>query len=211
MWDQLIVFFTQLYDIPFLISTVGYAGLAFIIFAETGLMIGFFLPGDSLLVTAGLFAATGHLDIFLLNVILVPAAIMGDAVGYFFGKKVGPRLYSRPDSRFFKQSHLQKAKAFYDKHGGKTIVLARFVPVVRTFAPIVAGASGMSYKSFATYNVVGGFIWVTGLTSLSFFLGHAIPDLEKNLLWVIGLVIFLSFLPAIYEYWKHRKRETAIP
>ncbi|MFH1106772.1 MAG: VTT domain-containing protein [Candidatus Micrarchaeota archaeon] len=207
MLDQIISLFQQLYDVEFLIRTVGYAGIAFIIFAETGLMIGFFLPGDSLLVTAGVFAAAGLLDIWTLNLLLIPAAIIGDAVNYYIGKRIGPALYSRPDSRFFRQSHLKKAKEFYEKHGGKMIILARFVPVVRTFAPTVAGIAGMSYPKFAMYNVVGGVLWVAGLTLLGFFLGKSVPDIEKNIIVVIAVVIFVSFLPAIWEIWKHRQEK----
>ncbi len=206
MLDALSAFLHQLYDIPFLIKTVGYAGLFAIIFAETGLMVGFFLPGDSLLVTAGVFAAAKLLDFWTLMALLIPAAILGDAFGYYFGKKVGPSLYNRPDSRFFKKVHLQKARDFYEKHGGKTIVLARFIPVVRTFAPIVAGASGMSYGKFATFNIAGGLLWVVGLTGLGYLLGAVVPDIEKNILLVIGIVIVLSFLPAIWEYYQHRKK-----
>jgi membrane-associated protein len=205
MLDSLVHFLQQLYDVPFLIRTVGYAGLFAIIYAETGLFFGFFLPGDSLLVTAGVFAAAKLLDIWLLLFLLVPAAILGDATGYYFGRKVGPALYDRPDSRLFKKEHLRKAHDFYEKHGGKTIILARFVPFVRTFAPIVAGISGMSYASFATYNVIGGLLWVVGLTMLGYALGSVVPDVEKNILLVIGVVILVSFLPAIYEYWKHRR------
>ncbi len=209
MLDQIIPFFQQLYDVEWLIRTVGLAGIAFIIFAETGLMIGFFLPGDSLLVTAGVFAAAGLLDIWTLNLVLIPAAVIGDAVNYFVGKRLGPALYNRPDSRFFKQSHLKKAKEFYEKHGGKTIILARFVPVVRTFAPTVAGIAGMSYPKFAMYNVVGGALWVAGMTWLGFFLGKSVPDIEKNIIAVIAVVIFASFLPAIWEFWKHRNGKSA--
>ncbi|MEK6953618.1 MAG: VTT domain-containing protein [Candidatus Micrarchaeota archaeon] len=205
MLEQITSLLAQLYDVKSLIQWGGYAALVAIIFAETGLLFGFFLPGDSLLVTAGILASTGLLSIWTLNFLLIPAAILGDATGYYFGKKVGARLYSRPDSRFFKKEHLIKAKEFYDKHGGKTIILARFIPAIRTFAPIIAGVSGMSYASFATYNIVGGILWVMGLTLLGYFLGSTIPDIEKNLLYVIAVVIFISFLPAIYEYWKHRK------
>ncbi|MFH1751108.1 MAG: VTT domain-containing protein, partial [Candidatus Micrarchaeota archaeon] len=205
MLDQLFALLQQLYDVRSLIQWGGYAALVLIIFAETGLMIGFFLPGDSLLVTAGIFASTGLLDIWILNLLLVPAAILGDATGYYFGKKVGRALYARPDSRFFRKEHLQKAQEFYDKHGGKTIILARFIPAVRTFAPIVAGVSGMTYRAFATYNVIGGILWVSGLTFLGYLLGNVIPDIEKNLMIVIGIVIFVSFLPAIREYLLHRK------
>lgn len=205
MLEQITSLLHQLYDVKALIAWGGYAAMVFIVFAETGLFFGFFLPGDSLLVTAGILASTGLLDIWVLNLLLVPAAIIGDATGYYFGKKVGVALYSRKDSRFFKKAHVERARAFYEKHGGKTIILARFIPAVRTFAPIVAGVSGMKYSAFAAYNVIGAFLWVTGLTFLGFFLGNAIPDVEKNLLIVIGVVIFLSFLPAIWEYWKHQK------
>jgi len=210
MIDQITGLFLKVYDLPALIQWAGYAGLAFIVFAETGLFFGFFLPGDSLLVTAGLFAAAGHLDIVLLNLILIPAAIIGDAFGYFFGSRVGRRLYEQKDSFFFRRSHLLRAKAFYEKHGGKTIVLARFVPLVRTFAPIVAGAAGMPYSKFASYNVVGGILWVMGTTLLGYFLGSVIPDIEKHLPYVVAIVILLSFLPVIKEYLDERKAGQAL-
>ncbi|MFH0971995.1 MAG: VTT domain-containing protein [Candidatus Micrarchaeota archaeon] len=207
MLDQIGALLNQIYDVKAIIQWGGYAALVFIVFAETGLMIGFFLPGDSLLVTAGLFAATGVLDIWTLLFLLIPAAIIGDAVNYYIGKKLGTALYERKDSRFFRKAHLLKAKAFYDKHGGKTIVLARFVPVVRTFAPTVAGVSGMSYPAFAMYNILGAILWVGSMTGIGYFLGNTVPDIEKNIIFVIAIVIFLSFLPAIYELWKHgRKR-----
>lgn len=205
MLDQITALVLKVYDIPALIAWAGYAGLAFIVFAETGLFFGFFLPGDSLLISAGLFAAAGHLDILLLNAILIPAAIVGDAVGYAFGSRFGRKLYERKDSFFFRRSHLMRAKAFYEKHGGKTIVLARFVPVVRTFAPIVAGVAEMPYSKFASYNIFGGILWVAGTTLLGYFLGRVIPDIEKHLLIIIGVVIVLSFLPVVKEYWKERK------
>ncbi|HLC48021.1 MAG TPA: VTT domain-containing protein [Candidatus Norongarragalinales archaeon] len=205
MFDQITTLLHQLYDVESLIRWGGYAVLVFIVFAETGLLFGFFFPGDSLLVTAGILASSGLLDIWTLNLLLVPAAILGDATGYYFGKKAGKALYSREDSRFFRKEHVLRAKEFYDKHGGKTIILARFIPAVRTFAPIVAGVSGMSYPAFAMYNIVGGILWVSGLTLLGFLLGKTVPDIEKNLLIVIGVVIAISFLPAIWEYRKHRK------
>ncbi|MBI5224962.1 VTT domain-containing protein [Candidatus Micrarchaeota archaeon] len=206
MFDQFVSFIQQLYDLPNLIRVGGYVALVAIIFAETGLMFGFFLPGDSLLVTAGVFAATGLLDIWTLNFLLVPAAIIGDAFGYYFGKRVGRKLYERKNSRFFKKEHLVAAKAFYDKHGGKTIILARFLPAVRTFAPIVAGMSGMKYKDFAVFNVVGAILWVTGLTLLGYFLGKTIPDIEKNIIFVILAVILVSFLPAVNELFLQKKK-----
>jgi len=206
MLEQLAAFFAKLYDLPALVQWAGYVGLALIVFAETGLLIGFFLPGDSLLVTAGLFAATGYFNIFLLLAILIPAAIIGDAVGYFIGARIGTSLYCRPDSFFFRKSHLQKAKAFYDKHGAKTIILARFVPLVRTFAPVVAGASGMPYARFAVYNIVGGILWVAGMVLLGYFLGKTIPDVDRYLLPVIGAIVLLSLLPVIREYLSHTKK-----
>ncbi|MBI3073766.1 MAG: VTT domain-containing protein [Deltaproteobacteria bacterium] len=185
-------------DLQHLVQWCGYVGLIVIVFAETGLLIGFFLPGDSLLVTAGLFAWQGTFDIFLLNAFLIPAAIIGDAAGYWFGKKTGPKLYERKDSRFFKQSHLQAAKSFYEKHGGKTIVIARFMPFVRTFAPIVAGIAQMTYRRFAMFNIWGGAAWVLSMTLTGFLLPRAIPGSEKHVEKVIIIVVLLSIAPGIY-------------
>lgn len=206
--DSVIELFRTIMDVRALIVWGGYIGLIAIVFAETGLMAGFFLPGDSLLVTAGLFAAKGDLDIWILNVTLIAAAIVGDAVGYFIGHKAGQALYSRPNSRFFKREHLLKAKHFYDKHGGKTIILARFMPIIRTFAPTVAGAAEMSYRKFATYNVIGGVAWVTSMTLLGYFLGTAIPNIDKHIHLVIAVVVFLSILPGIIEFIKERRKAT---
>jgi len=186
----------------------GYAVLWGIIFAETGLLIGFFLPGDSLLVTAGLLASQNQfgLDIFWLNALLIPAAIIGDAVGYTIGKKSGEKLYSRPDSRFFKKEHIEKTKAFYAKHGGKTIIFARFVPIVRTFAPMIAGAARMPYRQFALFNILGGVLWIMSTTILGYYLGN-IPGVDRYLHLVIGGVIVLSFVPIIVEVIKARGRK----
>ncbi len=208
--DSIIELFRTIMDVRALIVWGGYVGLIAIVFAETGLMAGFFLPGDSLLVTAGLFAAKGDLDIWILNITLIIAAIVGDAVGYFIGHKAGQALYSRPNSRFFKREHLLKAKHFYDKHGGKTIILARFMPIIRTFAPTVAGAAEMSYRKFATYNVIGGVAWVTSMTLLGFFLGTAIPNIDKHIHLVIAIVVFLSILPGIIEFIKERRKATQV-
>lgn len=193
-------------DVRALIVWGGYVGLIVIVFAETGLMAGFFLPGDSLLVTAGLFAAKGDLNIWILNITLIAAAIVGDAVGYFIGHKAGQALYSRPNSRFFKREHLLKAKHFYDKHGGKTIILARFMPIIRTFAPTVAGVAEMSYRKFAIYNIVGGVAWVGSMTLLGYFLGTTIPNIDKHIHLVIAVVVFLSILPGIIEFIKERRK-----
>lgn len=191
-----------------------YLGLIFIIFAETGLAIGFFLPGDSLLVVAGLFAAAGKLNLWIMLVTLFIAAVVGDAVGYYSGRKVGKAIFKRPKSRFFNPKHLQKAHQFYEKHGGKTIIIARFVPIVRTFAPIVAGAAEMKYKDFFFYNIAGGFFWVTSMLLAGYFLGgvveqimqnwFGIPNfkLEEHIDKVVIVVVFLSILPIIIEYLK---------
>jgi membrane-associated protein len=195
--DLIQSFFKTLYNVPELIRWGGLLGLIVIVFAETGLMIGFFLPGDSLLVTAGLFAAKGDLNIVWLNVSLILAAIVGDAVGYWIGYRTGKALYSRPNSFFFRREHLIKTHEFYEKHGGKTIIIARFMPIFRTFAPVVAGAAEMTYRKFAVFNIVGGILWVMSMTLTGYFLGLAVPDLEKHIHIVVAVVIFLSLLPAL--------------
>ncbi len=197
-------FFRTVYNVPELIRLGGMTGLAFVIFAETGLMVGFFLPGDSLLVTAGLFAAHGDLDIVWLNVVLCAAAVVGDATGYWIGRRAGQTLYNRPNSFLFRREHLIKTHEFYERHGGKTIVIARFMPIVRTFAPVVAGAATMTYRRFAAYNVVGGVAWVLGMTLTGYFLGRAVPDIDKNIHVVVAVVIFLSLLPGIIAYVRGR-------
>jgi membrane-associated protein len=203
--DWLIHLFQQLTDVRALVQTGGYLALILIVFSETGLMVGFFLPGDSLLVTAGLFAAKGDLNVGILLISLSLAAIIGDAVGYAIGRSAGRALYSRPNSRLFKRQHLLRATAFYEKYGGKTIVIARFVPIIRTFAPTVAGAAEMSYSRFATYNIAGGIAWIFSMTLLGYFLGRQIPDLDKHIHLVIAVVVVLSVLPAVYEIWKERR------
>lgn len=199
-------FISTIYDLPALVQTVGYLGLALIIFAETGLFFGFFLPGDSLLLAAGVFAAKGTFNLLYLNLILIAAAIVGDAFGYYFGKKTGKIIFKREDSLLFKKSHLEKARQFYNEHGGKAIVFGRFVPVVRTFVPIVAGALEMPYKKFFTYNAAGGILWVASLTLLGYFVGN-IVDIEKNLVIAMAIIIALSFVPYAYEYYKSKKRK----
>lgn len=190
-----------------------YFGLIFIVFAETGLAVGFFLPGDSLLVVAGLFAAAGKLNLAVLLSTLFVAAVVGDAVGYLTGARLGPRLFKRQKSLLFRPSHLQKAHAFYEKYGGKTIIIARFVPIVRTFAPIVAGAANMPYRRFVVFNVVGGFLWVFSMILAGYFLGNILKtqfaiDLEEHIEWVIIIVVTLSLLPAVIEYLKSRREKT---
>lgn len=192
---------------PKTIVAAGYAVLIFVVFAETGLAAGFFLPGDSLLVVAGLFAAKGDLNVFVLLSTLFVAAVVGDAVGYFSGARLGPRLFTRQKSLLFRPSHLQKAHAFYEKYGGKTIIIARFVPIVRTFAPIVAGAAQMSYRQFAIYNIVGGFLWVFSMVLTGYFLGSVIPNLDQHIEKVVIIVVALSLLPPVIEFLKARREK----
>ena len=199
-------FFSKLGNLEELIRWGGLTVLIIIVFAETGLLVGFFLPGDSLLITAGLIAAQGYLDIFVLNVTLILAAIIGDQVGYLFGRKTGPRLFNRENSLLFKKDHLIKAKEFYEKYGGRAIIYARFVPFARTFAPIVAGIGQMDYGKFVTYNIAGGILWVASMTLLGYYFGN-IPFVKKNFEYVIIGVILLSVMPVVIGYLKHRKEK----
>ena len=203
--------FHFLTDVRGLVETGGYIALALIVFTETGLMIGFFLPGDSLLVTAGLFAAKGDLDIVFLNVLLMFCAITGDATGYYIGKKLGPSLFRKEDSLFFKKKHLIATHEFYERHGGKTIIIARFVPIVRTFAPVVAGMAQMSYRRFALFNVVGGIGWVFSMTMIGYALIKIFPDAEKHIHIIIIVVIVLSILPGVIEVLRARMRKPSDP
>jgi len=189
-------------DLNNLIETVGYVGIFLIIFAETGLLIGFFLPGDSLLFTAGFLASQDVLSIWILVPVCVIAAIVGDAVGYSLGKRYGRGYFNKPESRLFKPKNLLLAEQFFEKHGGRAIILARFIPFARTFVPVIAGISHMPYRHFATYNVVGGLLWGAGLTLLGYFLGSAIPSVDHYLLPVIALILFVSVLPSAYHLWK---------
>lgn len=206
--DVIIDFFKNLKDLEGLIKWGGMLVLIIIVFAETGLLVGFFLPGDSLLITAGLLASQGYLDIVWMNISLILAAIIGDTVGYWFGRKTGPRIFKREKSRFFAKDHLLKAQEFYEKHGGKTIIYARFVPFARTFAPIVAGVGQMEYKKFLTYNIAGGILWVVSMSLLGYFFGN-IPFIKKNFEYVIIGVIILSLVPVVMGYLKHRKEMKA--
>jgi len=187
-------------SLEYILTTFGYLGIFAIIFAESGLMIGFFLPGDSLLFAAGVAASKGIFNIWLLLILSFVAAVTGDSLGYAFGHTVGRKLFNKKDSLLFKKEYLEKAEHFYIDHGKKTIILARFVPVVRTFAPIVAGIGKMHYKTFISYNVIGGFIWAVGLTALGYFLGSLFHDIEKYLeVFIIGIVV-LSLSPAIIHF-----------
>jgi membrane-associated protein len=191
-----------------LIETFGTIGLFLIVFAESGLLIGFFLPGDSLLFTAGLLASQGKLNFAVVLLGCFAAAVIGDQVGYLFGKRVGPSLFRKPDSRLFKQENVERAQEFFDQHGAKTIVLARFIPVVRTFAPIIAGVSRMHYRTFVTYNVIGGLLWAGGVTTAGYVLGTTIPSIDRYLLPMIAAIIVLSMIPVLLEARKARARRT---
>ncbi|MFI9527267.1 DedA family protein [Micromonospora rosaria] len=193
-------------DPEFLISTFGLLGILAIVFAESGLLIGFFLPGDSLLFTAGLLTADGQYityPLWLVCLLITIAAVVGDQVGYAFGRKVGPALFRRPNSRFFKQENVVKAHDFFEKYGARSIVLARFVPIVRTFTPIVAGVSRMNYRTFVTYNVVGGILWGTGVTVLGYFLGQ-IPFVKANIEAILIAIVLISVLPIVFEVLRAR-------
>lgn len=203
-------------DIEATISAFGVLGILAIVFAESGLLIGFFLPGDSLLFTAGFLAQVGILkfDIHLLVILLFFAAVLGDTVGYTFGRRVGRKLFTKPNSRLFKQEYVQKAEAFYEKHGGKTIILARFVPIVRTFAPVVAGVGQMRYQTFLAYNLIGGLLWAGGITYLGYFLGAWFTslglDIDQVILPVVVVIILLSISPAIVHLTKDKEQRTAL-
>ena len=189
----------------FIIQLAGIIGVVAITFAESGLFFGFFLPGDSLLFTAGLFASQGYLHFWVLYVGCLLAAIAGDSVGYGFGKKVGPSLFTKDESLFFNRKHVERAQNFYTQHGKKTIILARFIPVVRTFAPIVAGIGNMPYRTFLTYNVIGGFSWVTGFLGLGYLLGATVPGIDKYLHYIVIAIIIISVIPAVIHVLKERR------
>jgi membrane-associated protein len=192
-----------------LIETFGTLGLLAIIFAESGLLIGFFLPGDSLLFTAGLLTSRGTLSLPVIMVGASVAAVVGDQVGYLIGKRAGPALFKRPDSRLFKQKNVERAHAYFEKNGPKTVILARFLPVIRTFTPVVAGVGEMEYRRFVTFNVIGGVLWGAGVTLLGRILGDTVPDIDKWLLPIIVVIGAISFVPVILELLKMRRESRA--
>ena len=202
---------TGRYALDDLIRWGGYAVLVAIVFTETGLLVGVFLPGDSLLITAGLVAASGGLDIWWLNVLLILAAIAGDSVGYSIGFRTGPRIFTREDSLLFNRRHLVRTREFYERYGGKTIVLARFIPILRTFAPVVAGVGQMAYRRFLFFNVFGGIGWVAGLTWAGYLLGRTVPNIDQHVHLVVIIVIVLSVLPIVGEIIKARRRKRPRP
>ena len=189
--------FDRLSNLPELVQWAGLFGLAAIIFSETGLLVGVFLPGDSLLVTAGLLAARGYLNIYALAPVLTAAAIIGNSVGYSIGRATGPRIFRRENSLFFNKKHAIRAHEFYEKYGRKTIVLAQFMPVIRTFAPVIAGVAGMQFKQFITFNIIGAFVWIWSMLGIGYFLGSYIPGIDKHIEIVVVIVVFISLLPGL--------------
>lgn len=181
---------------------LGYSALSGVVFAETGLLLGFFLPGDSLLFTVGVVAGAGQLNIALISVALMAAAMIGDSTGFFLGRHTGPRIFTRKDSLFFKQEYVTRTKHFYQRYGGKTIIFARFVPVIRTFAPFMAGVSEMSYRRFLSFSVCGSTGWVVLMTLLGYRLGN-VPFVRKHFDVAVLLIIFISLVPTFHEAWKH--------
>jgi len=194
----------RLYDVRGLIEWGGPLLVCIIVFVETGMFVGFFLPGDSLLVTAGVFAGAGHVSLVTLLIFVTLCAIAGDQLGYWVGRVAGQSLYKREDSHFFKKRHLERAHSFYEKYGGKTIILARFVPIIRTFCPPVAGAAKMSYSRYVIYDIIGGIVWVWSMTLLGYTLGRTVPNIDRRIHIVIAVVIIASLIPAAYSAWKAR-------
>lgn len=204
--DFLVSVLTGHYSLDALIQWGGYGLLVAIVFAETGLLIGCFLPGDSLLITAGLLAAAGHLNIWWINVLLMAAAIVGDSVGYAIGARLGPRIFTREKSLLFNPKHVVRTQQFYEKYGPKTIVIARFVPIIRTFAPVLAGVGAMRYRRFLTYNVLGGIGWVASMSWAGYLLGHAVPNISKHMHLLVIVIIVLSCIPIAVEIYRERRK-----
>ncbi|MHB1118025.1 MAG: DedA family protein [Minisyncoccota bacterium] len=194
------------FDIVQLIQAFGHLGVLGIVFAETGIFLGFFFPGDSLLFTAGLLASQGFLNIWVLVPLVIMGAILGDSFGYWLGEKIGPKIFTREDSLFFQKRHIDRTQKFYLKYGAKAVVLARFVPVVRTIAPFLAGVGSMPYSTFVRYNIIGGVVWGGGITMLGYFLGTFVPGVDQYLLPIILVIIVVSFLPIVREIFEERKR-----
>ena len=207
--DLLRELFANLSDLPALIKWAGYFGLTAIVFAETGLLVGFFLPGDSLLVTAGLFAAQGAFDVYFLGLLLNVAAAAGNSLGYWIGRGTGPKIFTREDSLLFSKKHVFRAQEFYARHGWMAIILAQFMPIVRTFSPVVAGVGRMPYRKFLLISVVGTIIWVWSMLFTGYFLGTYVPGIDKHIEILILVVVFISILPAIIGWWRERRKAAA--
>jgi membrane-associated protein len=197
--------FHRLSNLPELVQWAGLFGLAAIVFSETGLLIGVFLPGDSLLVTAGLLAARGYLNVYALAPVLTVAAICGNSVGYFIGRATGPRIFNRENSLFFNKKHAIRAHEFYEKYGRKTIVLAQFMPIIRTFAPVVAGVGGMKFRTFITFNIMGAVLWIWSMVAIGYFLGSYIPGIDQHIEIVVAIVVFISLLPGLISWYRGRR------
>jgi len=197
--------FHRLSNLPELVQWAGLFGLAAIVFSETGLLIGVFLPGDSLLVTAGLLAARGYLNVYALAPVLTVAAICGNSVGYFIGRATGPRIFNRENSLFFNKKHAIRAHEFYEKYGRKTIVLAQFMPIIRTFAPVVAGVGGMKFRTFITFNIMGAILWIWSMVAIGYFLGSYIPGIDRHIEIVVAIVVFISLLPGLISWYRGRR------
>jgi len=214
---QLMDLFHKIYDVQGIVQIGGIALIAAIIFAETGLMIGFFLPGDSLLVTAGIYSTSANptaaplFNVVWLNLAVMVAAVVGDTLGYWIGAKAGPKIFTRERSLFFSRKHLLRTKEFYERHGGKTIIIARFVPIIRTFAPVVAGVGNMSYRRFISYNVFGGIGWSLSMTMLGFTLGKIHPQITKQIDKVIIVIIAVSLMPMVISWLANRNKKPASP
>ncbi|MDQ3239530.1 MAG: VTT domain-containing protein [bacterium] len=198
------------FDLSEIIRQVGYIGIFAIVFAESGLLIGFFLPGDSLLFTAGFLASQGYLDVTILTIICWIAAVTGDQAGYMIGRKTGHKIFNKENSKFFHRDHLIKAEKFYEAHGGKTIILARFTPIIRTFAPVVAGAGKMDYKSFVFYNIIGGTLWTFSMILGGYFLGRVIPDVDKYILPIIAIIVLASIAPSAWHIFKEEENRAKL-
>lgn len=199
-----------MFDLISIIKASGYIGVSAIVFAESGILLGLFLPGDSLLFTAGFLASQDFFNVWLMAFLVFISAILGDNVGYAFGKKVGPKIFTKEESLFFQKAHLLRAAEFYEKHGGKTLILARFIPVVRTFAPILAGVGKMNYGRFFAYNVAGAGLWGVGIIFLGYFLGNVIPGVDRYLLPIIGAIILVSVAPVFYNLLKDKESRSKI-
>jgi membrane-associated protein len=211
--QTLVDLFHQLTNVRELVRVGGYVGLTAIIFAETGLLVGFFLPGDSLIVTAGLLSAQRQfgLNVYVLGLLLTVAAIIGNSVGYAIGRATGPRLFTRDDSLLFKKRHLYRAQDFYQKHGGKTLIIARFMPIVRTFVPVVAGLANMPLKAYTAYNVLGAVAWIWSMLFIGHFLGRVVPGIDKHIEPMILVIVALSLLPALISWRRERAKGAAAP
>ncbi len=201
--------FANLRDLPALIKWAGYIGLTAIVFAETGLLVGFFLPGDSLLVTAGLFSSQGLFNVYLLGALLNTAAAVGNSVGYWIGRGTGPRIFTRENSLLFNKKHVFRAQAFYEKHGWLAIILAQYMPIVRTFSPVIAGVGRMPYRKFLLISVIGTTVWVWSMLFTGYFLGTYVPGIDQHIEILILVVVFISILPALISWLRERRKSAA--